>query len=240
MLNIGFRRNDAVAILDLSGTIDIDSANLVEMVGWCLNNGYKDILCNFADVNLIDYAGLSVLAITYKDVVNHKGRIKFSNIPPHIEKIFCFVYLDRVFEIYATEEIAIKSFHEDEVISEIQKMQLRRRFKRLPLDIDIELKAKTKEGKFNRGKILNISAVGLLVFVEKVYSLGEILDIKLSLLPKPGLIELDAKVVWLVQKELQPQIYPGMGLEFYNLNSKMQQEIIGFVNRNLPLSCTPE
>jgi hypothetical protein len=44
----------------------------------------------------------------------------------------------------------------------------------------------------------------------------------------------------LVQKELQPQIYPGMGLEFYNLDSHKQQEIVEFVDRNLPLSYTSE
>ncbi len=240
MLNIEFRKSNAIAILDLNGSIDIDSANLIEVVGWCLNNGYKDILCNFESVNLVDYAGLSVLAITYKDAVNHKGRIKFINVPAHIEKIFCFVYLDRVFEIYADEEVAVKSFQEDKAISDIQKMHLRRRFKRLPLDIDIEFKVKTKDEGYSRGKVLNISAVGLLVFAEKTYPLGEILDIKLSLLPKPGQVELDAKVVWLVQKEVQPQIYPGMGLEFYNLQSQRQQEILEFVDRNLPMSCTPE
>jgi len=240
MLEIEFKKVDSVAILDLTGSIDIDAANFVEMVGWCLTNGYKDILCNFENVNLVDYAGLSVLAIAYKDVLNHNGRIKFVNVAAHIEKIFCLVYLDRVFEIYADEELAIRSFEEDRVISKIQKKPLRRRFKRLPLDIDIEFKLKTKDEQFNLGKVLNISAVGLLVFSEKTYPLGEILKIRLSLLPKPGFIELEAKVVWLVQKEIQPQIYPGMGLEFYNMDSETQKKIIEFVDRNLPLSYTTE
>jgi anti-sigma B factor antagonist len=238
MLDIDFRRVDAVAILDLAGSIDIDSANFIEMVGWCLINGYRDILCNFENVNLIDYAGLSVLAIANKDVVNHKGRIKFVNVPAHVRKLLCLVGLDTFFEIYEDEDLAIKCFEEDRAISEIKKMHLRRRFKRLPLSINIEFKGKSKDEEFNQGKVLNISAVGLLVFAEKSYPLGEMLDIKLTLLPKPGPIELDAKVVWLVQKELQPQIYPGMGLEFYNLDSLTQKKIIEFVERNLPLSCT--
>lgn len=239
MLEIELKRAESIVILDLVGSIDIDAANLIEMIGWCLNNGYKDILCNFENVNLVDYAGLSALAIAYRDVINHKGRLKFVNVAAHIEKIFSFVCLDRVFELYADMELAIRSFQEDRIISEIQKMPLRRRFKRLPLDIDVEFKAKKEEG-FNAGKVLNISAVGLLVFVEKTYPLGEVLDIKLSLLPKPGCIEPEAKVVWLVQKEIQPQIYPGMGLEFHNLSSQLQKEIVEFVDRNLPLSYTSE
>lgn len=240
MLEIEFKMNQGVAILDLTGSVDIDAANFIETVGWCLGKGYKDILCNFSDVNLVDYAGLSVLTIAYKDVVNHEGRLKFVNVPAHVEKIFCLVYLDRVFDIYADEEFAIKSFEEDRIISQIQKKPLRRRFKRLPLDIDIEFRTKTKNEQFYQGKVLNISAVGLLVFAEKTYPLGEILSIKLSLCPKPGLLELDAKVTWLVQKELQPQLYPGMGLEFYHLDSLMQKKIVEFVDRNLPLSYTIE
>jgi anti-anti-sigma factor len=238
MLQIEFRRVGNIAVLDLTGSIDIDSANLIEMVGWCLINGYKDVLCNLENVNLIDYSGLSVLAITHKDVVNHEGRIKFVHVPAHVRKLLCMVCLDHLFEIFEDEDLAVKSFEEDRVISEIKKMHLRRRFKRLPLAIDIEFRLKGKDEEFSQGKVLNISAVGLMVFAENCYPLGEILDIRMTLLPKPGLIELDAKVVWLVQKELQPQIYPGMGLEFYNLDNETQKKILEFVERNLPLSCT--
>src|SRR3989338_9251108 len=132
MLEINFQRNSSVSVLDLSGNIDIDASNFIEKVCWCLENGYEDILCNFENVNLIDYAGLSVLAIAFKNVANHKGRIKFINIPAHIKKVFSLVCMDRVFEIYETEESALNSFKEDKIIAEIQKKQLRRRFKRLP------------------------------------------------------------------------------------------------------------
>ena len=238
MLEISLRRSKTVAILDVSGNIDIDASGFIERVGWCLENGYEDILCNFENVNMVDYAGLSVLAIAYKNVANHKGRIKFLNVPEHIKKVFSFVYLDRVFEFYSDEKFALGSFAEDRVISEIQKKQLRRRFKRLPLDISVQFKSKEKGKEFLHGKVLNISAVGLLVFAEKTYELGEILTLKLVLLPKPGTLELDTKVVWLVQKELQPQIYPAMGLEFYNIGSGMQKRIVEFVERNLPLEIT--
>jgi anti-sigma B factor antagonist len=234
MLEIAFRRVNAVAILDLGGSIDIDAANLIEKIGWCLENGYRDILLNFEDVNLLDYSGLSVLAIAFKDVVNHEGRLKFYGVAAHIRKTFSLVYLDRVFEVYEDEKLALQTFEEDRIISEIQKMQLRRRFKRLPLDIDAEFKLPS-EKEFHHGKVLNISAVGLLLFVGKAYPLGDILTLKLKLLPKPGELELEMKVVWLVQKDIQPQIYPGMGLEFHNLDSKTQKKIVEFVDRNLPL-----
>jgi len=240
MLEINFRRYKSVAILDLAGSIDIDSANLVEMTGWCLSNGYKDILCALENVNLVDYAGLSVLAITYKDVLNHKGRIKLLNVPAHIRKIFSVSGLDRVFEMHEDEDFALKSFEEDRIISEIQKKQLRRRFKRLPMDIEFQYRLKNSSEPYNKGKVLNISALGVLVFSPKIFPLGEILQIKLPLLPKPGELNLDAKIVWLVQKEIQPQIHPGMGLEFYSIDAPTQKKIADFIDRNLPLGCSTD
>lgn len=234
MLEIQFRRIKNIAVFDLSGSVDIDSSNFVEKVGWCLENGYRDLLCNFESVNTVDYAGLSAIAIAYKNVINHQGKMKFVNLPVHIRKVFNLVCLDRVFEIYDDEQSALRSFEEDGVISEIQKKQLRRRFRRLPLDIGIEFKSK-KEEKFYQGKVLNLSGVGMLVFVDKIYPLGEILDIKLSLLPQPGLLQLSTRVSWLVDKRIQPQIYPGMGLEFYHIDPKIQEKIVEFVERNLPL-----
>lgn len=240
MLEVEFRKVGTVGVLDLSGTIDIDSANLIEAVGWCLNNGHLDILLNFESVNMVNYAGLSVLTIAYKDVINHNGRIKFANVPVHVEKALCFVCLDGVFEIYVNEESALHSFKEDKAIAAIKKMPLRRRFKRVDLDINVEFRLKGKNEEFSRGKALNLSAVGVLICAGKSYPLGEILEVKLFLAPKPGLVQLDAKVSWLIEREVQPQIYPGMGLEFYNLDSRRQGEIVEYVERNLPLNCSPE
>ena len=240
MLQIELRRVGAIAVLDCSGSIDIDAARFIETIGWCLENGYKDILCNFENVNFVDYAGLSVIAVGYKDAVNRKGRVRFVHVQAHVQKLLCMVHLDEVFEAYSDENMAIRSFEEDRAISEIQKKQLRRRFRRLPIEIGIEFKAADKDEPFTRGTVLNISGVGLLVFAEKMYHLGEILHIRLTLSPTPGVLELQTKVVWLVHKELQPHLYPGMGLGFHNLDSETQRKIVEFVERNLPLSCSTE
>ena len=237
MLEIAFRRVESVAVLDLTGNINIDSANLIEKIGWCLENGYPDILCNFENINLVDYAGLSVLAIAFKNVENHKGRIKLSGVAGHIKNIFSLMCLDRIVEMCDEEKQAVSSFKEDQIISEIKKKKLRRRFQRLPLDIKVEFKAKDKNEEFSQGKVANISGVGLLVVADKLYPLNEILEVKLMLSPKIGVLGVQAKVAWLVRMELQPQFYPGMGLEFYQLEPSLQKKIVEFVERNLPSGC---
>lgn len=235
MLEIAFRRIDSVAVLDLTGNIDLDSANFIEKIGWCLENGYPDILCNFENINLVDYAGLSVLAIAFKNVENHHGRIKLLGVAEHIKKIFSLVCLDLIIELCDDQKQAVSSFKEDRAISEIQKKKLRRRFRRLPLDIKVEFKAKDKNEVFSQGKVVNISGVGLLVVADKLYPLNEVLEAKLLLSQKTGVLEVQAKVAWLVRMELQPQFYPGMGLEFYQLEHSLQKKIVEFVERNLPL-----
>ncbi|MCX5708463.1 MAG: PilZ domain-containing protein [Candidatus Omnitrophica bacterium] len=240
MLEVNFKKVKQVGVLNLSGNVDINSSNLVEKVGWALENGYEDLVCDFQEVDLIDYAGMSALALAYKNVANHGGRMKFASVALHIRKVFNLVCLDKVFEIYDDLDTALRSFEEDKTISLIQKKKLRRRFKRLPLDIVIEFKSK-KESKFHQGKVLNISGVGMLVFAEKeIYKLGEILDIKLTLRPAPGLLEIEAVVVWLVEKNIQPQLYPAMGLEFYHLDTSTQEKIVEFVERNMSLDNTSE
>ena len=238
MLEIGMRRVNACAVLDCSGEINIDASNLVEKVGWCLENGYHSVLCSLENVTLIDFTGLSALALAYKNCVNHGARMKFCSVPLHIRKKFELVCLDRVLELYDDERAALAAFDEDEAISEIQKKQLRRRFKRLPLDISVELKSPSEE-RFHTAKMLNISAVGMLIFVEPAYPLETVLEVKLSLKPVADSLTLLAKVVWLVDKKIQPQIYPGMGLEFHHIEQPVQEKILAFVERNLPLDSCP-
>jgi len=232
-MEIKARQSDNIIILDLSGRIDVDSANLVEVAGQCIRDGYKDILCNFEEVEGIDYMGISAIVIAYKEVINNQGRMKFANIPAYLKGMFSVSGLDRVIDIYATEDLAINSFKEDKIIEEIKKMQLRRRFKRLPLDIKIELKYKyDKSPVCLKADILNLSAVGAFIFGCEHFKLGDEVILKLKLPPKEEEIELEAKVVWLPDKQIQPHFHPGIGVEFSNIPSSVQQRLLEFIERN--------
>jgi len=236
-MKIKIRESEGIYILDLEGNIDINASNFVESVGWVLLHKSKDILCNFSDVNLVDYVGISVIAVAYKNVLNHNGRMKFYAVPSHVQKIFSIVGLDRVLESYATKEQAINSFKEEKIIFQILKKKLRRRFKRVPSNIIIEYRPKfaAKDILF-KGKIMNLSADGVYVFSKHLFSIGDILFIRIHLLPEPGVLELDAKVIWLADKQLQPHEFPGMALEFYNISSDMQEKIMRFVDKHLTRS----
>ncbi len=233
-MEIRARQKGRVVILDLSGHIDVDSANLVEAVGQCLRDGYFDILCNFAEVDFIDYMGISAIVIAYKEVINNKGRMKFVNVPVHLKGMLSIAGLDRTIDIYATEDLAINSFKEDKIIENIQKLQLRRRFKRLPLDIKTEIRSKyNKSITCVQGEMLNLSAIGAYIFGCEKFKLGDELLIKIKLSQRMEVLELEAKVVWLPDKQVQPHAYPGIGIEFCNIAISVQRKLLEFIEKNL-------
>ena len=237
MLEIKLRQFGNCIILDLCGRIDVDSANLVEVVGQCVRDGYLDILCNLEDIQAVDYMGISVVVIAYKEMTNHNGRMKFVNIPVHLRDVFTVSGLDRVMEIYASEDVALNSFKEDKVIEDIKKMQLRRRFKRLPIDLKIELKSKQDSSlECLKVEILNLSAIGAFIFGCGKFKLKDEVILKMKLAPKPEELELEARVVWVPDKRVQPHEYPGIGVEFSNISAANQQKLIEFIDRNISFS----
>lgn len=232
-MEIKARSKNDVVILDLSGCIDVNSANLVEAVGQCIRDGYTEILLNFDDVELIDYMGVSAIVLAFKEVTNNNGRMKFCSVPAHLKNLFSVTGLDRSIDIFPEEDIAINSFKEDKVIENIKKMQLRRRFKRLPIDIKIELRSKLERSACLKVDILNLSAIGAYIYGCDKFKLGDEVIIKFKLPPKQEEMELDAKVVWLSDKEVQRHIHPGMAVEFSHIPSNVQEKLLGFIERNL-------
>jgi len=230
-LEIYSREKQGIVILDVRGGIDISASEFIEVVGWHLANHRFDILCDFQHVEMIDYAGLSVLTIAYKNVVNHDGRMKFFNVPACVMNVLRAVMLDRIFEICQTEELALNSFKEDKEIQKIQHLQLRRRFKRVCLDMPVTYKSKFGDKKEYKGKLFDISGEGVFVFGKKTFQLHEVVTIKFDLF-HGGPIETDCKVIWLPDKDIQPQQYPGMGLEFYKISVSNQKKIVSFVEKN--------
>lgn len=238
-MEIRARQKDSFIVLDLCGRIDVNSANLIEVIGQCIHDGYTDILCNFEEVDFIDYMGISVIVIAYKEVVNNNGRLKFVNVPVHLKGVFSVSGLDRIIDFYATEDLAINSFKEDKIIEKIKKMQLRRRFKRLPIEIKVELKAKYENPPVClKVEVLNLSAIGAYIYGCEKFKLGDEVILKLKLAPKSQELELEAKVVWLPDKQIQHQFHPGMGIEFINISSAVQKKLLEFIERNLSIMST--
>lgn len=229
-MEIRIRESDNISIVDIDGQIDINSSEIIEAVGWLIKNKKKDIVLNLEKVNMVDYSGISILAIAYKNVVNHKGKIKFCNVPFYVEKLFKLVRLDNIFEIYMDEYSAVNTFYHE---SPVDRAILRRRFKRLDIHAEAEFCAEEDPGRiWHSGKTLNISGEGLFMHAKNIVPLGTKVGLRINLFDGE-ILEAEGVVVWLADKTLQMQSYPGMGIHFKNMTKGAQDKIMAFINKHI-------
>ncbi|MDD5136067.1 MAG: PilZ domain-containing protein [Candidatus Omnitrophica bacterium] len=228
---IRLREENDVHILDIDGRVDINSSEIVEMVGWLVNSGKLKIIFNFENVDIVDYNGLSILAISYKNIVNHKGRLKLLNVPLSVVEMLKVVKLDSVFELYTDEETAINSFSESEAL----KLHLRRKFPRLDIHLNVRYKmvADTKSAKVFEGKVLNISGAGIYIYTPHTFPMGTLLDLQFNIPGSSAVLETTGRVSWLADKDLQSHAYPGMGVSFSHLTAEKERAIIDFIDKNV-------
>lgn len=232
-----FRESGNITIIDIDGNVDINSSDIIEVIGYFLNSGKLNFIINLENVNLVDYSGLSVLAIAYKNAVNHKGRVKFLHVGPQIIELFKMVKLENVFEVYSDEESAIRSFYAEEG----SVLPLRRKFKRL----DISLKAKywlignQRRPKVFVGEVLNLSAAGAYIFSKYTFPINSQLELELILPGEIKFIDATVRVIWLADKELQLHFYPGMGVAFIHLSPEKEMAVIDFIDKNITHRADP-
>lgn len=228
---IRIREQENIHILDIDGRVDINSSELIEMVGWLVNSGKINIIFNFENVDIVDYNGLSILAISYKNIVNHKGKLKLLNVSLSVVEMLKVAKLDSIFELYTDEETAVKSFSE----SETQKLHLRRKFPRLDIHLRVKYKmiSDNKNPKVFEGNVLNISAAGLYIYGPHALPMGTLLDLEFSIPGSDAVLEATGRVSWLADKELQSHAYPGMGVAFSHLTPEKERAIVDFIDKNV-------
>lgn len=101
-----------VAILRLSGQLmggpDADAVR--ETILSTLNQGYKKIIIDLADVSWVNSTGLGILISSHVTVANNGGMVRLMRVSKRISSIFMVTRLNTVFESYEDEESALKSF----------------------------------------------------------------------------------------------------------------------------------
>ena len=201
-LELKLREVKGVMVIDIEGRIDLNASELIELVGWLTKRGKKRILLNFEQVEVLDYSGLSVLAIAYKNVRNHEGILKFVAVPLHIEKLLRIAQLLDVFELHPQEELALASFEEME--SQPSLPPLRRRFKRLEVsNITVRfLPVYRKEDPLFEGKAFNLGGEGLFLYAQKIFPLNTELILELHFAKEDSPLVVQGTVIWHADKEL--------------------------------------
>lgn len=73
----------------------------------------KNLLVNFKKLEFISSLVIAALVYIHKKVKEKSGRLKFCELNPKVKEIFEVTDLDKVFEVYPTENAALSKFAEE-------------------------------------------------------------------------------------------------------------------------------
>lgn len=106
------RQRDGVTILDLKGKITIGTGDIAlrNAVQDAINGGAKNVLINMTDVSTIDSSGVGELVSAYTTATNRGARLKLANLPAKITDVLTITQLITVFDVYDSEDEAVRSF----------------------------------------------------------------------------------------------------------------------------------
>ena len=113
---INTRQKNDVVIFDIEGEIrrsDITDVTLHQLVKDQLENGRRNILLNFKNVEFIDSFGVGEILASYISTHNLGGKLKIARISKKLYLVFQVTMLTKVLEIFDDEDMALTSFFKD-------------------------------------------------------------------------------------------------------------------------------
>ncbi|MCK4263332.1 MAG: STAS domain-containing protein [Candidatus Aminicenantes bacterium] len=115
-MEINAREKSNVVIFDIEGEIrrsDLTDVTLHQLVKDQLDDGKRNILLNFRNVEFIDSFGVGEILASYISTHNLGGKLKIAKISKKLYIIFQVTMLTKVFEIFDDEDVALDSYFKD-------------------------------------------------------------------------------------------------------------------------------
>lgn len=111
-VQISSRTAGDVTIVDVAGKITLGegSSALRDKVRELSASGSKKMLINLGDVNYIDSSGIGELVSAFTTVTNSGGALKLLNLTKRVQDLLQITKLYTVFEVFDSEDTALKSF----------------------------------------------------------------------------------------------------------------------------------
>jgi anti-sigma B factor antagonist len=110
-MKVNVRQRDGVTILDLKGkiTIGVGDVALRNAVQDVINSGANRVIINLHDVTTIDSSGVGELVSAYTTARNRGAQLRLENLPAKVSDILQITQLITVFDVFDTEDEAVKS-----------------------------------------------------------------------------------------------------------------------------------
>ncbi len=99
-MNIKTTEDGEKAMVNLSGTIDIPSAeNLKHSLHALLRDDLKEVILDFDEVDSIGSSGIGALLLTHKEYTSRKIKFTIVKLNKEITALFKIIKLDKLFNI---------------------------------------------------------------------------------------------------------------------------------------------
>ncbi len=113
-MDIEIREIEKATVLDINGEIDLYNApKLKDIINKHIETQKYNIIINLLKVNYIDSSGIGALISSLANLKKCQGSLKIINISQSVRKVFELTKLTSFFELFDTEDDAIKSYTEN-------------------------------------------------------------------------------------------------------------------------------
>ena len=105
------KEKNGISIFKLSGRLDSNtSPGFEEKIVQAINNGAKEMVVDFQDLDYISSAGLRVILKTTKDLKRVDGKIILYSMQDYVREVFEISGFDTFLPIVPTLDEALKKF----------------------------------------------------------------------------------------------------------------------------------
>lgn len=111
-MDLKTKKVDNVVVIYLAGRLDVHlSAEIEKEINNVIHNEPNcHLLLNLKDVEYMSSSGLRIFVSTMRILKESKRKLKLSNMNSAVKKIFEVVELMDMFDLYESEDEALKSF----------------------------------------------------------------------------------------------------------------------------------
>jgi len=112
-MDISSRVRGEVVVLDISGEIDLYNApEIKDIVNKLIEQKKYSVVINLKEVTYIDSSGIGALISSLSNLKKYQGGLKIINVFASVKKVFELTKLTSFFEIYDSEDEAVKAFQQ--------------------------------------------------------------------------------------------------------------------------------
>ena len=110
-MNVSTRQREGITVIDLEGKIGIGRGDIAlrDAFEEAVSRGARKVLFNFARITRIDSSGLAELVAAMQRGDKMGGKTSLTKPPAKVEDILHMTLIDTLFDVYETEDEAIKA-----------------------------------------------------------------------------------------------------------------------------------